>query len=126
MRVLPAVITQAGWMLSFMTAELLSLQLSQGLLGALVVCFVAGAVWSLIVNRRSNFWFPAVQATLAGIVTGALVLFSPCADCVAPQDVGAVILGTSASFVTLAGLGLGWLVHNGRGFMDGRVTPPRG
>ena len=125
-RVLSAVITDVAWVLWLMTAEFLSLRQSEDLFVAVVVSFVAGAVWAVIVNRRSTFWPPAVQAALAGIATGALVWFSSCSDCMVPQSVGAEILSTCVSLVTLGGLGLGWLVYNASGLTDVRMSPPRG
>lgn len=118
--------TLFGWVLSFVAAEFLASRLSSDLLQVLVVAFAAGAVWGLVANRRSTFWVVPVQATLAGIATGASVWFSQCSDCLVPQSASAAILGASAGLVALAGLGLAWLVHNSRELIDARMTPPRG
>ena len=124
--VLRAVVIQIAWVFWFLVAEFLAWRLSPGLLQVHVAGFAAGAVWALFVHRYSSFWYVAFQAALAGVANGALTWSSPCSDCLVPEGTSAVVLAISASLVTLAGLGLGWLLANSGQLVDAQPPAPRG
>lgn len=117
-QVLRAVVIHIAWVVWFLAAEFFAWRLSPGLLQVHLAAFVASVVWALIVKRHATFWSVALQAALAGAANGALTWFSPCSDCLVPQGTSSVVLGISAGFVTLAGLGLGWLAANSRHLLD--------